>query len=96
MIGTRNSTTERIENGGVFVAAQNVSMDTKGSKDNLQLLLLSATTDAIKNFHTHDDDFVLSEYDLGENTTWSSAPSRKKNLQSQALAYNFIQNMHRK
>ena len=91
MIGTRNSTTERIENDGVFVAAQNVSMDTKGSKDNLQLLLLSATTDAIKNFHTHDDDFVLSEYDLGENTTWSSAPSRKKNLQSQALAYNFIQ-----
>ena len=88
--GTRDTKTEQmLAAGGTVVAAPNISMDVKGTGDDLQVLLLSGTKSAIVSSVLND--YALSEYDLGESTTWNTAPSRILTNQKQVVAYNFTQ-----
>jgi hypothetical protein len=59
--------------GSTFVAGPNAGFDVRGSGKNLQLLMLSANTDSYAFGQTG---FRVSEYDLGNDKTWSKAPSK--------------------
>ena len=56
---------------GNFVAGMNVSMDVKGSGEDLTLLLYSCTTGAAA---FSQSAFRLDEYALGTDTTWTGTP----------------------
>ena len=59
--------------GSTFVAGPNAGFDVRGSGKDLQLLMLSANTDSYAFGQTG---FRVSEYDLGNDKTWSKAPSK--------------------
>ena len=58
---------------GAFMAAPNVGFDVKGSGENLQVLMLSTK---VGGWSAAKSAFRVDEYNLGEATTWSAAPSR--------------------
>ncbi len=57
---------------GAFMAAPNVGFDVKGSGENLQVLMLSTK---VGGWSAAKSAFRVDEYNLGEATTWSAAPS---------------------
>jgi hypothetical protein len=59
--------------GSTFVAGPNAGFDVRGSGKDLQLLMLSANTDSYSFGQTG---FRVSEYDLGNDKTWSKEPSK--------------------
>ena len=70
--GTNNATDYNIYDAkGNFVAGLNVSMDVKGSGEDLTLLLYSCTKSAPSAVQSA---FRLDEYALGTATTWTGTP----------------------
>ena len=63
-----------VTSDGYYIAAPNVGFDVQGGGANLRLLMLSATQ-----AYTSSDEkaFRCYEYAWGNNTTWSTAPSKK-------------------
>ena len=63
-----------VTSDGYYIAAPNVGFDVQGGGTNLRLLMLSATQ-----AYTSSDEkaFRCYEYAWGNNTTWSTAPSKK-------------------
>ena len=57
---------------GAFMAAPNVGFDVKGTGENLQVLMLSTKAGG---WSAAKSAFRVDEYNLGEATTWSAAPS---------------------
>lgn len=72
--GTSNADTYAIEDAnGNFVAAPNVSFDVMGEGEDLKVLMLSANKTGIAYVSSG---FRTDEYNLGEATTWETAPSK--------------------
>ena len=71
--GLTQDANKDLVNGGTFVAGPNAGFDVRGSGDKLQLLMLSSNTQA---FGLGQRGFRVSEYDLGNNTSWNTAPSK--------------------
>lgn len=69
-----NSDKESVDAQSNFIAGPNISIDVKGTKNNLKLLLYSANLAAINS--TIMSGFKCYEYDLGTAKTWSTAPSK--------------------
>lgn len=69
-----NSDKESVDAQSNFIAGPNISIDVKGTKNNLKLLLYSANLAAINS--TTMSGFKCYEYDLGTAKTWSTAPSK--------------------
>ena len=55
-----------VVNGSTYIGGPNVGFDTKGSGENLKLVMLSGI-----------GTFQCNEYDLGTATSWNKAPSRQ-------------------
>ena len=86
LVGTRDANTEELEDAnGNFIAALNCDIDTKGSGKDLQIMLLSGTKNALLAIA---DQYTFSEYKLGENTQWNSAPTKTWKLDNAVVAYN--------
>ena len=78
--GTANAETyEVLDADGNFIAAPNVSMDVKGSGEDLKVLMLSTNA---KGTAFTSSGYRTDEYNLGTATTWTSAPSANINLLS--------------
>ena len=71
--GLTQDANKDLVNGATFVAGPNAGFDVRGSGDKLQLLMLSSNTQA---FGLGQRGFRVSEYDLGNNTSWTTAPSK--------------------
>ena len=71
--GLTQDANKDLVNGGTFVAGPNAGFDVRGSGDKLQLLMLSSNTQA---FGLGQRGFRVSEYNLGTNTSWNTAPSK--------------------
>lgn len=71
--GLSQSAKKDLLNGSTFVAGPNAGFDVRGSGGTLQLLMLSANTTA---YEFAQRGFRISEYNLGTETTWTSAPSK--------------------
>ncbi|MBO5405583.1 MAG: hypothetical protein J6A13_06285 [Paludibacteraceae bacterium] len=69
--GTQGEDGNILDAEGNFVAGMNVSMDVKGSGEDLTLLLYSCTTGAAA---FSQSAFRLDEYALGTDTTWTGTP----------------------
>ena len=65
---------ELLDAEGNFIAAPNAGFDVKGSGENLQLAMYSATISGIDAFVMGG--FRLHEYNLGTATEWATAPSK--------------------
>ena len=57
-----------------FVAAPNISFDVYNSGKNLKLFTLSGDKGSDKNYYR--ESFYFNQYNLGNNTTWSTKPSK--------------------
>lgn len=89
LVGTRDANTEELEDAnGNFIAALNCDIDTKGSGKDLQIMLLSGTKNALLAIA---DQYTFSEYKLGENTQWNSAPTKTWKLDNAVVAYNVVE-----
>ena len=89
LVGTRDANTEELEDAnGKFMAALNCDIDTKGSGENLQIMLLSGTKNALI---ADASEYTFSEYLLGENETWNKIPTKSWNLSNTVVAYNVAQ-----
>lgn len=71
--GLTQDVNKDLVNGNTFVAGPNAGFDVRGSGENLQLLMLSGNTLA---FGLGQRGFRVSEYNLGTNTSWNTAPSK--------------------
>lgn len=71
--GLTQDANKDLVNGSTFVAGPNAGFDVRGSGENLQLLMLSANTQA---FGFGQRGFRISEYNLGTETSWNTAPSK--------------------
>ncbi|MBR5574435.1 MAG: hypothetical protein IKW35_08085 [Paludibacteraceae bacterium] len=71
--GLTQDANKDLVNGSTFVAGPNAGFDVRGSGDKLQLLMLSSNTQA---FGLGQRGFRVSEYNLGNNTSWKTAPSK--------------------
>lgn len=71
--GLTQDANKDLVNGSTFVAGPNAGFDVRGSGDKLQLLMLSSNTQA---FGLGQRGFRVSEYNLGTNTSWKTAPSK--------------------
>ena len=71
--GVTQDAKKDLVSGTTFVAGPNAGFDVRGSGKDLQLLMLSANTDSYAFGQTG---FRVSEYDLGNDNTWSQAPSK--------------------
>ena len=71
--GLTQDANKDLVNGNTFVAGPNAGFDVRGSGENLQLLMLSGNTLA---FGLGQRGFRVSEYNLGTNTSWNTAPSK--------------------
>ena len=69
-----NDQAEVLDAEGNFIAAPNCGFDVKGSGENLQLAMYSATISGIDAFVMGG--FRLHEYNLGTATEWATAPSK--------------------
>ena len=65
---------ELLDAEGNFIAAPNAGFDVKGTGENLQLAMYSATISGIDAFAMSG--FRLHEYNLGTATEWTTAPSK--------------------
>ena len=65
---------ELLDAEGNFIAAPNAGFDVKGTGENLQLAMYSATISGIDAFAMSG--FRLHEYNLGTATEWATAPSK--------------------
>ena len=89
LVGTRDANTEELEDAnGNFIAALNCDIDTKGSGKDLQIMLLSGTKNALLAIA---DQYTFSEYKLGENPQWNSAPTKTWKLDNAVVAYNVVE-----
>ena len=89
LVGTRDANTEELEDAnGNFIAALNCDIDTKGSGENLQIMLLSGTKNALI---ADASEYTFSEYLLGENETWNKIPTKSWELSNTVVAYNVAQ-----
>ena len=89
LVGTRDANTEELEDAnGNFIAALNCDIDTKGSGKDLQIMLLSGTKNALLAIAGQ---YTFSEYKLGENTQWNSAPTKTWKLDNAVVAYNVVE-----
>ena len=68
---TQNANKDLVK-GSTFVAGPNAGFDVRGSGPDLQLLMLSANT---QTYGFAQKGFRISEYNLGNNTTWNTNPS---------------------
>ena len=57
-----------------FVAAPNISFDVYNSGEHLKLFTLSGDKGSDKNYYR--ESFYFHQYNLGNNTTWSTKPSK--------------------
>ena len=71
--GLTQDANKDLVNGSTFVAGPNAGFDVRGSGENLQLLMLSANT---VSYSFGQTGFRVSEYNLGGNTSWNTAPSK--------------------
>ena len=71
--GLTQDANKDLVSGETFVAGPNAGFDVRGSGDKLQLLMLSSNTQA---FGLGQRGFRVSEYDLGNNPSWNTAPSK--------------------
>ncbi|MBR5328167.1 MAG: hypothetical protein IKV31_06470 [Paludibacteraceae bacterium] len=89
LVGTRDANTEELEDAsGKFIAALNCDIDTKGSGENLQIMLLSGTKNALQ---AVSGQYTFSEYNIGESSTWTTVPTNKWTLDNTVVAYNVAQ-----
>lgn len=89
LVGTRDANTEELEDAsGNFIAALNCDIDTKGSGENLQIMLLSGTKNALQAVSSQ---YTFSEYNIRESSTWNTVPTNKWTLDNTVVAYNVAQ-----
>ena len=82
--GTSDAETLEIKDAdGNFVAAPNVGLDVKGEGEDLKVLALSANANGITAYTSAG--YRTDEYNLGEATEWTAAPS--KNIEALSQKY---------
>ena len=72
--GTLNTEKELVDNAGNFIAAPNNGFDVKGKGEKLKLAMYSVNLKGIK--EATMSCFRLHEYNLGNATEWTTAPSK--------------------
>ena len=85
--GALNTTNYLYEKNGTFIAGPNVGFDVKGTGEDLTLAMLSGSTKLFGG--TNMEDARVDEYELGESSTWSSAPSSAISALSGKYTINF-------
>ena len=85
--GALNANTFLYENGGAFIAGPNIGFDIKGSGKDLKVVMLSGA----KTLFTSTAIAVgrVDEYNLGNNKTWSVAPSKNLTALSGKYTVNY-------
>ena len=85
--GAVNTSTSLYENGGTFISGPNVGFDVKGSGSNLKIAMLCGPNSLFASSAVGGT--RVDEYNLGNNKTWSAAPSKNIAALSGKYTVNF-------